>query len=230
MKLLSERLRWGMERRQAKSGIEVIPADIARAAHVSDTSAHNWLNDQNGMSAPKSRLIGEYLGVNPLWLESGEGIPCEETQDASQDRAATNNLEFPTIKHATIKLSDKAPGYFFELAGADIPPILFRKDWYSSRNYKPADLLAIKVSGSSMEPNLFDGDTVVINIADTTPKDDEVFVVNYEGAVIVRRLVRTPGEWWLSSDHIDQRRYQRKLFANEVNIVGRVVLKQSERI
>jgi phage repressor protein C with HTH and peptisase S24 domain len=71
----------------------------------------------------------------------------------------------------------------------------------------------------------------VINTADITPADGEVFAVNYEGEAVVKRMVRDAGEWWLSSDNPDQRRYSRKLCAGDACIIiGRIVHKQSERI
>jgi phage repressor protein C with HTH and peptisase S24 domain len=82
-----------------------------------------------------------------------------------------------------------------------------------------------------MEPSLHEGDTVVINTADTTPKDGEVFALNYEGESVIKRLVRDAGDWWLASDNADKRAYPNKRWVDGLSfIVGRVVHKQSERI
>ncbi len=49
--------------------------------------------------------------------------------------------------------------------------------------------------------------------------------------MLIKRLVRDSGTWWLSSDNPDQRKYPRKECAGEVCIlVGKIVHKQSERI
>lgn len=110
-------------------------------------------------------------------------------------------------------------------------PIFFRKNWMDSRGYKPENLIAIYVHGNSMEPGLYDGDTVVINTSDTEPIDGEVFVVNYENETVIKRLIRDSGRWWLSSDNSDQRRFPRKECNSELcSIIGRVVHKQSEKI
>lgn len=81
MKLLSERLKWAMEEKSRRDGIEVSPADVARAAGVSDTSASYWLSGTNGISAARARMVAEYLGVNALWLENGSG-KAKEGQEA----------------------------------------------------------------------------------------------------------------------------------------------------
>jgi transcriptional regulator with XRE-family HTH domain len=76
MKLLSERLKWAMQQKSERDGFEVLPADIARAANASSTSASYWLSDTFGISAAKARKVAEYLGVNPYWLETGTGEPA----------------------------------------------------------------------------------------------------------------------------------------------------------
>lgn len=61
-------------RRDSGAGA-VLPADVARAAKVSNATLNYWLNDVNGMSAARARLVAEFLRVDPLWLETGEGAP-----------------------------------------------------------------------------------------------------------------------------------------------------------
>ena len=48
---------------------------------------------------------------------------------------------------------------------------------------------------------------------------------------MVKRLTRDAGQWWLTSDNPDQRRYHRKLCKGaECLLIGRVVRKESDRI
>ena len=82
-----------------------------------------------------------------------------------------------------------------------------------------------------MEPSLYDGDVVIINTADTTPSDATVFAVNYEGEAVVKRMMRDAGEWWLTSDNPDNRRFPKKLCrGGECMLVGRVVWREGSRI
>lgn len=78
-----------------------------------------------------------------------------------------------------------------------------------------------------METSLWDGDLVVMNRADTTLKDGEVYVVNYEGELVIKRLSRDAGSWWLTSDNA---RYKPKRCDEHAEILGRVVYKQSEQL
>lgn len=94
-----------------------------------------------------------------------------------------------------------------------------------------SDLLAIVVKGESMEPSLYDGDVIVVNTGDKNLADGAVYAVNYEGEVVVKRMIRDAGMWWLASDNADQRKYHRKLCKGaECIVIGRVVRKESTHI
>jgi len=142
-----------------------------------------------------------------------------------------NNQEYPSIKRVNLKLSAGIVGFGIDYDVEDQAPIVMQKNWFQSRGYKPEKLLATKVKGDSMQSGLFDGDTVVINTADTEPADGEVFAINYEGEMLIKRLIRDSGVWWLSSDNPDQRKHPRKECASDLCIIiGKVVHKQSEVI
>jgi len=72
-------------------------------------------------------------------------------------------------------------------------PIVFHKEWFVASGYRPSALYGVKVSGASMEPALWDGDIAIINTDDTTPRDGEVFAVNFEGEMVIKRLRRDAG-------------------------------------
>lgn len=158
-------------------------------------------------------------------LRTGEKTPSYTPVIDLQD-----NAEYPAIRRVRFKLSAGASGFAIEYIDSDGPPIVFQKSWFVSRGFNPAKLFATKVANGSMETGLYDGDTVVVNTESTQPKDGVVFAVNFEGELVIKRLVRDAGQWWLSSDNPDQRRYPRKLCDENVHLVGEVVHKQSERI
>jgi phage repressor protein C with HTH and peptisase S24 domain len=79
-------------------------------------------------------------------------------------------------------------------------------------------------------PNLYEGDLIVINTQQTEPRDGLAFVASYEGEIVVKRLLRDAGNWWLTSDNPDQRRYPRKVCDEHTQIIGEVVYRQTERV
>jgi len=144
--------------------------------------------------------------------------------------ALENNPDFPAIRRVVFKLSAGASGFSVSYLDDSAPPIVFQRSWYESKGYRPEKLFATTVVNGSMEPGLYDGDTVVVNTAQTEPIDGTVFAVNYEGELVIKRLVRDEGKWWLSSDNPDKRLYPRKACHEGVFLLGEIVHKQSERI
>lgn len=72
---------------------------------------------------------------------------------------------------------------------------------------------------------------MVVNTADTAKMDGAVYAFNYEGEAVIKRLTRDAGQWWLTSDNPDQRKYHRKLCKGaDCIIVGRVVRRESDRL
>ena len=135
------------------------------------------------------------------------------------------------IRRVRFKLSAGASGFGIDyMDEVDAEPIVFRKDWYAKNGYKPEALFAVHVANGSMEPGLNHGDSVIVNTESKDPKDGVVFAVNYEGELVIKRLVRDAGQWWLSSDNVDQRKYPRKICDENCIILGEIVQKQSEKI
>ena len=141
-----------------------------------------------------------------------------------------NNPDYPAIRRVRFALSAGAHGYAVEYEEEPAAPIVFKRQWYERNGYRPEKLFAVRVMNGSMEPGLYDGDVVVVNTDAATPKDGCVFAVNYEGEMVIKRLVRDAGAWWLCSDNPDQRRYPRKVCDEHCILIGQIVHKQSERI
>jgi phage repressor protein C with HTH and peptisase S24 domain len=183
---------------------------------------------ENGTTAPKRtrlKAVGDVLGLSmaDLGLEAADEVPEMFDLDAHPDLVRVRKVQ--------LRLQAGVNGFAIEADEGDGAPIFFRAEWLQLRGYKPYKLLAIKVKGNSMEPSLYPDDMVVVNTADTEPKDGKVFAVNYEGEAVIKRMVRDGGIWWLASDNPDQRRFPRKeCTEGSCIIVGQVIHRQSEQI
>lgn len=162
--------------------------------------------------------------------EVAAATKADSNSKAKQPIDLDNNPDYPAIRRVKFKLSAGVSGFSVDYQAGHGNPLVFRRDWYEKNGYDPDKLFATYVANGSMEPGLYDGDTVVVNTAQQEPKDGHVFAVNYEGELVIKRLVRDDGQWWLSSDNPDQRRYPRKVCHEGVRLIGEIVHKQSERI
>ncbi len=187
----------------------------------SQSQLSSTLTGRKGFGERLARQIENAIGLPKGWLDR-----VDDAQNVEEEAPEG----FVAVKRVRIKLSAGVVGWAIECHQDEAPPLFFRREWFESRGFRPDQLVAVKVEGQSMEPGLYDGDTIVINKGDLKVVDGEVFAVNYEGELVIKRLRRDSGEWFLSSDNPDKRRYGDKRCGEGVEIIGRVVYKNSERI
>ena len=202
-------------------------ADFAKKIKKITTQVNQWLTGFRNLSDTTAREIEREIGLERGWFE--DFLPKSNHQPHEID--LENNPDFPAVKKVNLRVSAGITGFGVEPCTGDDSLIVFRADWYQSRRLKPENLLALKVSGASMEPNLYDGDVVVMNKADAVLKDGEVFVFNLDGEIVIKRAVRDGGQWWLDSDNQDKTRFTRKACPEGICIpLGKVIHRQTERI
>lgn len=239
MTTLRERLVWARQQKSDRDGAEFTQSDLARLAGVTQGNiAH--LESGRTQTSRNIIAIAQALGVSPAWLADGKGDPLpDQTMDfAAMGLEPVNTIDpeddhpdVVTIEKVVLKVQAGITGFRIEVDRRDGSRRMVPRDWVERNQLSPLALYAIEVKGESMEPTLYDGDTVVVNTADTKPMDGGVYVVNYEGEVVVKRLARDMGRWWLTSDNLDQRKFARKACgSDECIIVGRVVRRESDRL
>lgn len=199
---------------------------LARQSGVTQSTIGRILRGEVSPTAGVLKAIADALRVPVDALYQPARLPPPQGDEVP----LTDNPSFPAIRRVKFKLSAGASGFGIQYLQEEDAPIVFRREWFESRGYSPHKLFAVTVANGSMEPGLWAGDTVVVNTAETTPRDGEVFAVNYEGELVIKRLIRDSGRWWLHSDNPDQNRYPRKACDDGVFLVGRIVHKQSEHV
>lgn len=197
---------------------------LAHCAGKSSSQLSTVLNGARGFGEKLARSIEETLGLPDGWLDQ----PSKESFNPPPEAIA---LGLEPVRRVRFKLNAGVLGWAVDQEGEEAEPLFFRGEWLKRRGFHAESLLALKVRGNSMEPTLYDGDTVVINRGDIIPMHGEVVAVNYEGECVIKRLKRDAGEWWLASDNSDKRRYPDQRAENvATTIIGRVVYRSSETI
>lgn len=115
-------------------------------------------------------LIGKPVAV----LESGE-----EPGDAY--------LQIPEYR-VRFAAGNGRTALFDELT--DCVPRTYRRDWFVRAGVNPANCKCFKVHGDSMEPMLFDGDSVLVNLAETEISNGKVYAIRYGDELRIKRLYR----------------------------------------
>ncbi|MDX8121592.1 XRE family transcriptional regulator [Janthinobacterium sp. GMG2] len=238
MKTLAERLIWARSQKSLRDGNDFTQVDLATRAGVSQ-GAIGHLESGRTSTSRSITSIAKALEVDPVWLAEGKGDPFPVTWGAVPENvekigvvvAEEGDPDFYQIPKVQLQLSAGITGFQTVPEIHDGSKVSVAKNWVDRNKYRPSALIALTVKGESMEPNLYPGDLVIVNTAQVEMVDGMVYAVNYEGEAVIKRLSRDMGQWWLSSDNPDQRKYHRKSCrGGECIMIGRVVRRETDRI
>lgn len=211
--------------RRQELGLDQV--QLAKRAGISQPTLANLESGKNKRSKFLPE-IAQALGMSLAELMQDEpaNLPLNYTPVIEHD---PDNKEFAEIRKVKLRLSAGITGFDAIPDIEDGRPITFRKEWLIKKGYAAEKLIAIGVKGESMEPTMSAGDTVVINIADTVPKDGKTYAVNLDGEAVIKRMSRRFGRWFLVSDNPDQARFHpHECTQGNCIVIGRVVMLQRE--
>lgn len=215
-----------IESAMQKAGLN--QTELAGVMNVTPQAVQQWIS---GSTSPRGKRLNNLalsLGVSVDWLVTGINPILPGLKG---DLSVEPGPEFQAVHYGSFRLQAGVVGFAVDMQDEDNAPLFFRADWLKKEGLKADNLTARKISGDSMSPGLQDGDTVLIDTSRIEPKDGKVFAVNYEGELVIKRMIRDAGQWWLASDNPDKTRYPHKLCAGDLClIIGQCVHKQSTMI
>ena len=144
-------------------------------------------------AVPDKWILGLYrkFGLNPGWLENGIGaIFLKNGGDAEDD--------FTYIPKVQARLC--AGGGSFEVNSGVSGYYSFRREWLAGKGSADSMVL-VDVFGNSMEPELKDGDTVLIDQSRTDIIAGAVYAVGIDDTIMVKRIEKHPNRLVLLSDN-----------------------------
>lgn len=195
-------------------------AELSERSGV-DVGTISALENRDSKRSQFAAPLAHALGVSVEELTGDEAAPLNISE---------SDADYVTIKAGTLRVQAGISGFGIDVENKPDKPIIFRRDWLQKRGYSPASLLAVKVVGRSMEPTLYEDDTVVLDTSATEPRDGDVYVLNCGGEVVVKRLMRRSGVWWMHSDNDNDKRYPPVQCDDGCAILGRVIHRMSETL
>ena len=241
MKTLQERLIWARTQKAERSGADFTQQDLATRAGVTQGSIAHLESGRTKTSRSLTK-IASALGVTTEWLADGKGEPfiagepSSDTQTKFPGSMSVQGSSDGSPSHIAIqkvtdfRLSAGLTGFQVELDHRSGGIWELPTRWLDRKGLNPIFLIAIEIKGESMEPNLYDGDLIVINTADTRLVNGEVYAVNYEGEAVVKRMVREAGQWYLCSDNPAPKFGRRVCRGSDCIVIGRVVRRETDYI
>ena len=166
-------------------------------------------------SIPDKWILQLYrsFGLNPDWVETGMG---QKFQKKSDPDSIYKNI--PKVK---ARLS--AGGGSFEVGSEIEGYYSFRKDWLSTKG-TINKMVLMDIFGNSMEPEMKDGDTVLIDESQKDVLAGAIYAVGVDDTIMVKRLEKHPNKLVLLSDNKDYSSiYLQGSEIYSVRIIGKVI-------
>ncbi|MGN0902411.1 MAG: XRE family transcriptional regulator [Succinivibrio sp.] len=177
-------------------------AELARRIGESPQLVNTWMNSsyENLPAANRVAKIAEALGVNIMWLISGEGSMYSNV-------IALDNEEFPSADFIQIPESavsfgaGECPEPTYEELRETLPAT-YRKDFFSRHGLNPHKCKRVRVQGDSMSPLILDGDCILIDCEHVDHIDNgAVYAIAYDHNLMVKRLISQFGRLVIKSEN-----------------------------
>lgn len=208
--MLVKRLKNEMKR------VGVNPRELSIRANVGKSFVYDILSGKsNNPTTSKLAAIADALGVSVPYLVSGS------SNDNEIMNIGGNN--FSAISTIITTRSDKDHELFIE---ASDQVHFFNRMWIHDQLKTTPDKLRVAFAkGDSMQPSLFDGDMILVNVDDTVPNPGGLFVLFDNTGFSFKRLEYTRrGNKLMVIVKADNAKYtEYECLPEEIQIVGRIV-------
>lgn len=188
-------------------------AELASALMI-NRSAITQARKKDAIPARWVLQLYRSFGLNPDWLETGSG-------SVFMNDPAPGDSEFMNIPKVKARLS--AGGGSFEVGSEIQGYYAFRKDWLSTKGVLNKMVL-MNIFGTSMEPEIKDGDTILIDESQRDILAGAIYAVGVDDTIMVKRLEKHPNRLVLLSDNTDYAPiYLEKHEMDSIRVIGKVI-------
>ncbi len=151
--------------------------------------------------ADKLLAMAKAAEVSLDWLVTGEETSNQAIKQP--DNNYSNDPEWNEYSKIPLYDVEVSAGHGSHLNQEKIKDgIAFKKDWLLSKGFQEKNLATITAKGDSMEPNIKNGDILLVNLLNTSMADDGIYVLRYDGHLFAKRLqLMFNGELHIKSDN-----------------------------
>ncbi|OQY12892.1 MAG: transcriptional regulator [Desulfobacteraceae bacterium 4572_19] len=167
-------------------------------------------------SIPEKWLLNLFrrYGLNPEWMETGLG----------EKFIKKNSLKESGIKRIPkVRARLCAGGGSFE-SDSDVDGYYFFQHEWLSKKGVPDKMVLMDVFGNSMQPEIREGDTVLIDESQVDIFSGAIFAVGVDDTIMIKRLEKHPDKLVLLSDNRDYAPvYLERNAINSLRVIGKVI-------
>lgn len=189
MSTLAERLTYAFDKAK-----EVCPfkskAGLARHCNVKPPSVTDWFNGKTkSLSYENAIKAAEYLEINVQWL-LGRDTDIHSQSVGVVYEGSNENEEKDLIAIPEYEITFGAGSHpdptFSEIS--ESVKAYYRPEWFARRGINPDNCKRFKVSGCSMEPMIWDGDTILVDCKPQKIVAGRVYAFGHGGEMKVKIL------------------------------------------
>ena len=196
---------------------------FAKEAGISYSTLHNYLTNVSLPTLDNLIALASYSNVSVQWLATGEVINAGVSDKENLNLIASNDETFSVIEDCReVRISAGGGGFNDEYKPYQTTKV--EKAWLDSRRLKAEDCAMFLVSGDSMYPTLKDGEEIIVDRSKKELKDGKIFVLNNEGAMLVKKVQITYNGITLISQNTEYAPIELNAEqANNLIVIGQVV-------
>lgn len=182
------------ERLRKATGIDTQMA-LADALGV-NRSAITQAKLRNAVPQKWILALARKYALSPDWLEFGTGREDEKAGGRFVSAVVAKDLH--VVPKAAARLC--AGGGSFEVDAAPVAEYPLPRSWLAGLG-NPSSMVLMDVVGDSMEPEIHDGDMVLVDTSNLHIAPDKIFAVGFDDAIYLKRVERFGDALRLLSDN-----------------------------
>lgn len=215
----------GKRIKEAREARGVSVKELAHAVELGVSTLYD-LERGDQESTTKLGAIADYLDVRYQWLEKGVGPRDIDPEEVAAQRGLRGIDRFEFVDRVRgPHLSAGSGEVIWDYEEIDRSHA-FQTDWIRAEGWNPRRLKLFEISGSSMDPTLKHGDTVMVNLAARDVSSGLVYALVTEDGLRAKRLHKRSGEIWMHSDNPDQLKYPPEPIRDQnAAVIGEIVWK-----
>lgn len=203
--------------------------EVADQVGVARQSISLWQKDQTTPSGRNLEKLANVLGTTSSYLlfgDKGSNIKAFDDEDTPPDDVVVIH-EYQLVFGAASAGREPSPEWEIVEGGDDY---WYKRSFFQKRHLNPDKCKRAKVTGDSMEPYIYGGDTVLFSeVCDPRPtcvtiQDGKVYVISVDGKLKIKRLASTKDGIAVRSDNPS---YKTEEFTGDeldrLRIYGRVI-------
>ena len=213
-------MRDALRERLWKKGTSLAEASLAIGRNKAYLQQYLARGMPRVLSFQDSEALGALLGCDPAELRH-DRLPAPKPWTGPKRRRTAGAAVAEVEVEAAAGPGAWNEDFVHEKARWRLPEAMVRHEG----NATPEALRILRVRGNSMEPELREGDRLVVDTARTVPTAGELFVLWDDTGLVVKRIeaLTAEGTLRLASAHPDYPPYERT--AEDIHVVGRVLWK-----